>query len=359
MGWTRPRHRTPARRHRHGRRARLGRCRDGTGRVPPRCRRDPRRSGGHRGLATPLGFAYLAAITPQERLGQTMGAAEVGRELDDAGGPLLVGVIAVAATLSAGFAGLAVLLVVAGVAAAGARSPERVDDWRSAATYCWRVVVTGTVARSRGSRFAVLVNEMRRGDVRDVDGLRWNHSGFAATQGRPAVAVGETVEDRACVGDQQHSVDQDTTPGCPLWGIRRQRRRPCRCARARHRRHLPAFPTRAGGAPALPATAPAPRPLASPAGRGATTRQTLDLGQSNQRPRRHRPDPPGLRSTARPRHRTGLISHGPPSPAATKGEQRVRDRQATLPAVHVRRHRRSRAPVGDGGLSVRRPAGHE
>jgi len=36
------------------------------------------------GLVTPLGFAHLAATAPLERLGQTMGAAEVGRELGDA-----------------------------------------------------------------------------------------------------------------------------------------------------------------------------------------------------------------------------------------------------------------------------------
>jgi MFS family permease len=80
------------------------------------------------GLATPLGFSHLAAITPPERLGQTMGAAEVGRELGDAGGPLLVGAIAAATTLDAGFLGLAVLLVVAGLAAAGTRAPRRADD---------------------------------------------------------------------------------------------------------------------------------------------------------------------------------------------------------------------------------------
>jgi DHA1 family tetracycline resistance protein-like MFS transporter len=80
------------------------------------------------GLATPLGFAHLAATTPPERLGQTMGAAEVGRELGDAGGPLLVGAIATAATLGAGFLGLAGLLVVAGLAAAGARAPQRPDE---------------------------------------------------------------------------------------------------------------------------------------------------------------------------------------------------------------------------------------
>ena len=77
------------------------------------------------GLATPLGFAHLAAVTPQARLGQTMGAAEVGRELGDARGPLLVGAIAAAATLGAGFLGLAALLVVAGLAVAGARTGAR------------------------------------------------------------------------------------------------------------------------------------------------------------------------------------------------------------------------------------------
>ncbi len=62
------------------------------------------------GVATPLGFAALAASTAPERLGQTMGAAEVGRELGDAGGPLLVASLATAATLTDGLLGLAVLL---------------------------------------------------------------------------------------------------------------------------------------------------------------------------------------------------------------------------------------------------------
>ncbi|GAA2471505.1 MFS transporter [Streptomyces longisporus] len=81
------------------------------------------------GLITPLGFATLASATPQERLGQTMGAAELGRELGDAGGPLLVAGVAAAATLTYGFGALAVVLgclatgVVAGVrrATAGSR----------------------------------------------------------------------------------------------------------------------------------------------------------------------------------------------------------------------------------------------
>lgn len=62
------------------------------------------------GLITPLGFAALAATTPPERLGQTMGTAELGRELGDAGGPLLVAGVATALTLPYGFAALAVLL---------------------------------------------------------------------------------------------------------------------------------------------------------------------------------------------------------------------------------------------------------
>nr|WP_184484712.1 MFS transporter [Saccharopolyspora gloriosae] len=62
------------------------------------------------GLITPLGFAALAAATPEERMGQTMGSAELGRELGDAGGPLLVAGVATLATLPHGYATLAALL---------------------------------------------------------------------------------------------------------------------------------------------------------------------------------------------------------------------------------------------------------
>jgi len=72
------------------------------------------------GLITPLGFAALAAATPSEHLGQTMGAAELGRELGDAGGPLLVAAVATVAGLAYGFTALAVLLA-AGAALALAR----------------------------------------------------------------------------------------------------------------------------------------------------------------------------------------------------------------------------------------------
>ncbi|MEU9125293.1 MFS transporter [Streptomyces sp. NPDC048506] len=68
------------------------------------------------GLITPLGFAALASSTPPERLGQTMGAAELGRELGDAGGPLLVGGVAVAASLTSGYAALAAILASAPLA---------------------------------------------------------------------------------------------------------------------------------------------------------------------------------------------------------------------------------------------------
>ncbi|WP_016881498.1 MULTISPECIES: MFS transporter [unclassified Rhodococcus (in: high G+C Gram-positive bacteria)] len=63
------------------------------------------------GLITTLAFATLGTSTPAERMGQTMGAAELGRELGDAGGPLLVAGAATAATLTAGYAVLAVLIV--------------------------------------------------------------------------------------------------------------------------------------------------------------------------------------------------------------------------------------------------------
>jgi MFS transporter, DHA1 family, tetracycline resistance protein len=59
------------------------------------------------GIVTPLGFAALAAAAPPGRLGQTIGAAEVGRELGDAGGPLLVGAIAAPAGLPVALLSLA------------------------------------------------------------------------------------------------------------------------------------------------------------------------------------------------------------------------------------------------------------
>jgi MFS family permease len=65
------------------------------------------------GLTTPLAFAHLADVTPQERMGRTMGSAELGRELGDAGGPLIVGGIATVAGLPLGLGALALLVVAA------------------------------------------------------------------------------------------------------------------------------------------------------------------------------------------------------------------------------------------------------
>jgi MFS family permease len=67
-------------------------------------------TGAGTGPITPLGFVAPAASTPAERLGQLMGAAGLGRELGDAGGPLLVAVVASFATPGYGFGALAALL---------------------------------------------------------------------------------------------------------------------------------------------------------------------------------------------------------------------------------------------------------
>lgn len=67
------------------------------------------------GAVTPLGFAHLADTTPPERMGRTMGSAELGRELGDAGGPLLVGGIATATALPFGLGVLALLVAAASI----------------------------------------------------------------------------------------------------------------------------------------------------------------------------------------------------------------------------------------------------
>ena len=79
------------------------------------------------GIATPVAFAHLAGTTPAERLGQTMGAAEIGRELGDAGGPLLVGAVAALLTLNWGLATLAAVLAVSvgAILVAQPRSPGK------------------------------------------------------------------------------------------------------------------------------------------------------------------------------------------------------------------------------------------
>lgn len=67
------------------------------------------------GAVTPLGFAHLAATTPDDRIGRVMGSAELGRETGDAAGPLIVGAVAAVATIPAGLGVLALV----GMAAAG------------------------------------------------------------------------------------------------------------------------------------------------------------------------------------------------------------------------------------------------
>ena len=62
-------------------------------------------------------------------MGQTMGSAELGRELGDAGGPLLVAGVATVATLTFGYAALALVLaagplLVLAVRARAAHSPR-------------------------------------------------------------------------------------------------------------------------------------------------------------------------------------------------------------------------------------------
>jgi len=82
------------------------------------------------GLITPLGFAALAATTSPARLGQTMGTAELGRELGDAGGPLLVAAVATAVTLAAGYAALAFVLAAGPVVVLGMAWGRRRRDSR-------------------------------------------------------------------------------------------------------------------------------------------------------------------------------------------------------------------------------------
>ncbi|MDH6675923.1 MFS family permease [Rhodococcus sp. LBL1] len=77
------------------------------------------------GLITPIAFASLARSTPENRIGQTMGAAELGRELGDAGGPLLVAGAAATVTLAAGYAALSALVLLAPAAMYTRRNGDR------------------------------------------------------------------------------------------------------------------------------------------------------------------------------------------------------------------------------------------
>lgn len=69
------------------------------------------------GVATPIAFSHLAASTPPERMGRTMGSAELGRELGDAGGPLVAGAVATASVPGVGLGVVAALTAGAGVLA--------------------------------------------------------------------------------------------------------------------------------------------------------------------------------------------------------------------------------------------------
>ncbi len=61
-------------------------------------------------IDTPLSFTLLTRSAPADRLGRTMGSAEVGRELGDAGGPVLVGAFGLI-SLTAGVGALAIALL--------------------------------------------------------------------------------------------------------------------------------------------------------------------------------------------------------------------------------------------------------
>ncbi|WP_046011702.1 MFS transporter [Microbacterium sp. SA39] len=77
------------------------------------------------GVATPIAFAHLASTTPPERMGRTMGSAELGRELGDAGGPLVAGAVATATVPGVGLAVIAALTAGAGVLAGAGLRPAR------------------------------------------------------------------------------------------------------------------------------------------------------------------------------------------------------------------------------------------
>jgi MFS transporter, DHA1 family, tetracycline resistance protein len=77
-------------------------------------------------VATPLGFTLLARNAPAERLGRTMGAGEVGRELGDAGGPVLVGAFGLV-SLTAGFGALALALLACAGLVTSRRTPGARD----------------------------------------------------------------------------------------------------------------------------------------------------------------------------------------------------------------------------------------
>ena len=66
--------------------------------------------------ATPAGFTRLAATAPPGQLGRTMGTAEAGREIGDAGRPVLVGAFGLISPTAGLGALAAALLICAGLA---------------------------------------------------------------------------------------------------------------------------------------------------------------------------------------------------------------------------------------------------
>jgi MFS family permease len=80
------------------------------------------------GAVTPLAFAHLAGATPAERMGRTMGTAELGRELGDAAGPLVVGIVAATATLPLGLGALSLLVFGASIVSYRAFSASTANE---------------------------------------------------------------------------------------------------------------------------------------------------------------------------------------------------------------------------------------
>ncbi|WP_285030630.1 MFS transporter [Mycolicibacterium sp. lyk4-40-TYG-92] len=65
------------------------------------------------GVIAPLGFTYLARVYPPERLSQVVGVAEISRLLGDFAGPLLVGAISLASTLTVALLAVTICLAAA------------------------------------------------------------------------------------------------------------------------------------------------------------------------------------------------------------------------------------------------------
>jgi MFS family permease len=65
------------------------------------------------GVIAPLGFTYLARQNPSERLGRVVGVAEISRLLGDFAGPLFVGAISVASTLTVALLAVTICLAAA------------------------------------------------------------------------------------------------------------------------------------------------------------------------------------------------------------------------------------------------------